>query len=482
MLHTEVRIRRIVSSFIAVVFALILTSCGQQRTTWEEQYDLGVRYLSDGNYEEAILAFTAAIEIDPKRPEAYSGLANTYIAMGDYNKAAGVWENIPTETDGADISSFSMWQRKSEEICAAVEGGESGVWIIGCSFDKERFVAGEETEFQVMVLYNATAGEEWSLYLMGRTDHQDSRVLISDVKSLEAGRGICLLTGADTPIPRKDVYALTTQMSSHERFLEDEIYLTLEGGIDDGYNAYGGRKFDCRSNYRAYDSMTETERHVIDVVGTAAINGNMESLYSILDNYTETTWSFTNHVYTMWNEYKIKIDFRPYRDENGDRTGLIEVEMRSENGPGYFGSIYHTFAVSAAGRESWWDDYQNTSWGTCLCEDWQWNGNIQEESHGNHQFNSISGYSSAGSDEVQLTGSVAFSGPSSITSIETNSDEYGNKTNVYKLDFNDGILIKKTINGENYPVDKDCYQVVATESRCCVVFHSKQDMLDTRFW
>ena len=83
MLHTEVRIRRIVSSFIAVVFALILTSCGQQRTTWEEQYDLGVRYLSEGNYEEAILAFTAAIEIDPKRTEAYLGRADAYIGSGE---------------------------------------------------------------------------------------------------------------------------------------------------------------------------------------------------------------------------------------------------------------------------------------------------------------------------------------------------------------------------------------------------------------
>ena len=41
--------------------------------TWQEQYDLGVRYLAEGNYEEAIIAFTAAIEIDPNRVEAYMG-------------------------------------------------------------------------------------------------------------------------------------------------------------------------------------------------------------------------------------------------------------------------------------------------------------------------------------------------------------------------------------------------------------------------
>lgn len=42
-----------------------------QSSGWQEQYDLGVRYLNDGNYEEAIIAFTAAIEIDPKKPQAY---------------------------------------------------------------------------------------------------------------------------------------------------------------------------------------------------------------------------------------------------------------------------------------------------------------------------------------------------------------------------------------------------------------------------
>lgn len=328
------------------------------------------------------------------------------------------------------------------------------------------------------VFYNAVADAEYRINLMKESDK--SWESTGESLILNQGVGVCRLMGSATLPPDGEYFKLIAMLTQTEPIDSDSIYLMSDGSIDDGYNAYGGRKFDYRSNYRAYDSMTETERHVIDVVGTAAINGNMESLYSILDNYTETTWSFTNHVYTMWNEYKIKIDFRPYRDEDGDRTGLIEVEMRSENGPGYFGSIYHTFAVSTAGRESWWDDYQDTSWGTCLCEDWQWNGDIRAEEHCNRRH-SIPGYSSAGRDEVQLTGSVAFRGPSSITSIETNSDKYGNKTDVYKLDFNDGILIEETINGEDYPDVEGCYQV-PTVGRCCVRFHSRQDMLDTRFW
>lgn len=66
---------------IIMLMLVILSACGQgAQTTWQEQYDLGVRYLSEGNYEEAIIAFTAAIEIDPKRPEAFIGRGDAYLA------------------------------------------------------------------------------------------------------------------------------------------------------------------------------------------------------------------------------------------------------------------------------------------------------------------------------------------------------------------------------------------------------------------
>ena len=60
-----------------------LESAVSQTLTWQEQYELGVRYLSEGNYEEAILAFTAAIEIDPKRAPAYVGRGDAYVKSGE---------------------------------------------------------------------------------------------------------------------------------------------------------------------------------------------------------------------------------------------------------------------------------------------------------------------------------------------------------------------------------------------------------------
>lgn len=85
-------VKRTVLLIIAGAFLLSLCACGQNvseqidgvgQMTWQEQYDLGVRYLSEGNYEEAIIAFTAAIEIDPKQAPAYVGRGQAYVLSGD---------------------------------------------------------------------------------------------------------------------------------------------------------------------------------------------------------------------------------------------------------------------------------------------------------------------------------------------------------------------------------------------------------------
>ena len=76
--------KKLAGLFLTFVLAMGLVACGQNAAAaWQEQYDLGVRYLSEDNYEEAILAFTAAIEIDPKQPEAFIGRGDAYTLSGD---------------------------------------------------------------------------------------------------------------------------------------------------------------------------------------------------------------------------------------------------------------------------------------------------------------------------------------------------------------------------------------------------------------
>lgn len=78
---------------LLLILMLLLVGCDKTAAggmTWQEQYDLGVRYLSEGNYKEAIIAFTAAIEIDPKQERAYIGLVEAYVAVGDTEMAGEV--------------------------------------------------------------------------------------------------------------------------------------------------------------------------------------------------------------------------------------------------------------------------------------------------------------------------------------------------------------------------------------------------------
>ena len=95
-----------------VVVLLGLCACGQKveeapaAPTWQEQYDLGIRYLSEGNYEEAIIAFTAAIEIDPKQPDAYLKAAEVYEAMGDAEGARAILEQGLQATEDERFSAL----------------------------------------------------------------------------------------------------------------------------------------------------------------------------------------------------------------------------------------------------------------------------------------------------------------------------------------------------------------------------------------
>lgn len=88
--------------------------------SWRIQYDLGVRYLREGKYEEAVIAFKAAIEINPKRSSAYMGLADAYEAMGETGQAKKVLEDALEEAN--DENGLKDIKKRLEEM----KGGQEG--------------------------------------------------------------------------------------------------------------------------------------------------------------------------------------------------------------------------------------------------------------------------------------------------------------------------------------------------------------------
>lgn len=73
--------------FMAIVVSLH-TACGKSKEmNFQDYLDLGQKYLTESNYEQAIVTFTKAIELEPKTLEAYEGLATAYIKAENYEKA-----------------------------------------------------------------------------------------------------------------------------------------------------------------------------------------------------------------------------------------------------------------------------------------------------------------------------------------------------------------------------------------------------------
>ncbi|MCD7752497.1 MAG: BspA family leucine-rich repeat surface protein [Lachnospiraceae bacterium] len=94
MEENNIQVKKSQKKYLLVLLALVLIAIAvaavliavkvKSRNTWQAQYDLGMQYLDEGDYEAAIVAFTKAIELEPNDIRAYTGLIEAYIGDGNY--------------------------------------------------------------------------------------------------------------------------------------------------------------------------------------------------------------------------------------------------------------------------------------------------------------------------------------------------------------------------------------------------------------
>ncbi len=77
---------------IAGILIFLSKPRGEVSINIEEQLSLGEKYLSELDYENAIIAFNKVINIDPKNVRAYIGLSDAYMGKGDIEKAIEILE------------------------------------------------------------------------------------------------------------------------------------------------------------------------------------------------------------------------------------------------------------------------------------------------------------------------------------------------------------------------------------------------------
>ncbi len=250
---------------------------------WQTQYDLGLRYLSEGKYEEAIIAFTAAIQIEPRRAAGYTALADAYTKNGQTDEARRVLTEAPEDVDDPDA------------IQAALDGlGEDG----------QEFV--EFTERKNYVDYEDMAPEE-----QGILD-----------RLIEAA-----IAGDDG---------------------------TLQGGIME------------------YQGILNTQ----DGTGTV--------IYTMRDGW-KVRLEITRGVVEVITDSLIVDELR------------MEIEVRTENGPGYCCEI--SFDMETGGTQVRGMKYIKGS-----CKNWQWDGGMTE-TYSYHDQENVDGWIGTYNDERETSGS-----------------------------------------------------------------------------
>ena len=102
----------------------------------EQQLSLGERYLQELQYEEAVLAFTKVIEVEPRNEQAYLGLAEAFLGLGEMGQAIEALEEGLAQTGSDTIRSRleELLISRNVELGAAREatdGSRNGEDIAG---------------------------------------------------------------------------------------------------------------------------------------------------------------------------------------------------------------------------------------------------------------------------------------------------------------------------------------------------------------
>lgn len=110
-----------VALLVVIVTGIAALSSPQRK--YEKQLSLGDRYFEELDYDRAIAAYRAAIEIDPKNSDAYEALAEIYMEMEEPDKALAVLQEGIDET--ADERLEVLYAQIEEQMLNALAEVES---------------------------------------------------------------------------------------------------------------------------------------------------------------------------------------------------------------------------------------------------------------------------------------------------------------------------------------------------------------------
>lgn len=232
----------IISSVI--VFALLIIgiifvcTISAPKVKAQKKIDLGDKYFSDMDYENAVLAYAEAIQIDPKNVDAYVGLADAYIYLADCCLAEGdkksainnLKKGIEMLESGEEIIDSDIIPGKSKEMEEKKKEIEDG------GTEKEKTATEDikdETKKEVAEQEKRIA-EAYQIYLDYLNNHSDLKIINDWSKNQESTISFCDCYGDECPemiycTKSPECYVLNVATIQDGRFTEILKNISFDG-------------------------------------------------------------------------------------------------------------------------------------------------------------------------------------------------------------------------------------------------------------
>lgn len=331
----------VIKKYISVVVCLllILTAC-LKNPTWQEQYDLGMRYLTESNYEEAILAFTAAIEMEPKNADAYFKLTDAYMAI-----------NQPEEAGKILLQCYQVTE--DNPLDQAISLCDIGIYYFE-KMDYERAIQ----VFEVTIAVEPDQADAYyylgSIYTIKGDQEKTNQIFLDGYRATGDARMNPDMFSVnsfywedynkDVPLNERGTYIEFGQFSPDNQNQIRQFVEVLETNDNETL-----KNLLLASHDLPYQFCTEADGYKISVV--IAKSNEIAAGFTALDH--STGWLVEKNLDPFTIQLVLSIEIRP---ENGQGSSYFYVESRSEENDEPV--VFRT----------------SESYCTVECQNWQYNG------------------------------------------------------------------------------------------------------------
>ena len=313
---------------LTFILVAVLIS-GSKGNKLNEQLNLGEKFLSELDYEQAIAAYEQAIVIEPKSVEAYVGMAQVYVAQNDYAKALEVLDKGYSETGEASITEVinSIEKEKSEyEIAEAERIEQERIEQEQKEKEEAERLAQQEAERQLLEEEKKKAEEIKNIYvwyILNSDIISYTPVSINDKEETDDTYTFEVVLGYSDDL---DIYLLTVDKVTGRCNVISHQYYDLKSGIVEERSDGVGTTYEfvindeVKEKYRVYD-----EAKTLLVDSADKINEKLDSEFECIGN--------ENYTYGNCRLYNV--------DENGIAYGEIYYTMPYD----YFTSCLILFEI-----------------------------------------------------------------------------------------------------------------------------------------